>query len=468
MSENITTSVEQEFNSIRKSLDAEQWNDPLFIRDLSVEYETTNVTLAYRLMQRAHNLKPEGEVIKSKLAAYSEKIKQESPDFFKGISSTQNRQLEEITENRINFDTMKAFLRSHFSLCVILPVFVFFVYQAIIASERYESTAMIVIKQPDNGSSISPELAVLGSFGVPTADNDSRLLESYIYSADMLSYLDEKLDLKSHYASGSVDYFSRLANDSSVEDFIEYYKEHVVVNINDLSGIIELRVQGFEPEYAKLISEEIILKSESFINSIGYQLAAEQVKFMSNEHVTWQKNLKEAQNQMLAYQQKYKLLDPLAEGTALQSISYNLESQIATIKAQLIASQTLMADTAPEVQTLKNQLAALEGQLLSEKSRLAIRSDSEVSVSEIIAQFAALKIDYEMATQAYTASLASLEKAKVDAYRQIKYLVTIEKPTLPEENKYPQVLYNVTLLAIILSLLFGITKIVVATIKELN
>jgi len=463
--------IEKEFDRIKQNTDPSKWNDPVFIRNMAIEYENSNIILAYKLMGHAHNLKPSGTVIQSKLNEYVEKIRKEVPEFFKSTSSKQIVQQKKASAiNKSKFDTsiMTKIFRSHFVIFVLVPVLLFFIYQSLISSGRYESNAMIVVKQPDSSASMSPELAVLGSFGVQSADNDSGVLESYIYSTDMLSHLDQKLNLKKHYTSSQADVFSRLSSSSSIEDFIEFYKDHVTVTIDDMSGIILISVQGFEPKYAQIINKEIIAKSESFINNIGYQLASEQVKFMSNEHISWQENLKVAQNRMLAYQQKYRLLDPLAEGTAIQSISYNLENQIASIKAKLIASQALMSETAPEVQTLKNQLSALQGQLSNEKSRLAIRNDSEVSVSEIIAQFASLKIDYEMATQAYTASLASLEKAKVDAYRQIKYLITVEQPTLPEDNKYPQVLYNVALLAIILSLLFGITKLVIATIKELD
>jgi capsular polysaccharide transport system permease protein len=73
-----------------------------------------------------------------------------------------------------------------------------------------------------------------------------------------------------------------------------------------------------------------------------------------------------------------------------------------------------------------------------------------------------------MALQAYATSLASLEKSRVDAYQQQKYLVTIGKPTKPESTSYPAVGYNVTLFAVLLLLLYGIARIVIATILELK
>ncbi|GLX81307.1 lipopolysaccharide biosynthesis protein [Thalassotalea eurytherma] len=471
MSDSIINRVEQEFNVIKNNMTTEQWNDGVFIRDLAMEHENTNICLAYRLMQRAHNIKPEGQVIKNRLKHYTKQVNEQVPEFFGGITSSQiTLSVESPPQKnfRSKLGNYEHVLQNHFVMFVLIPVLIFAFYQGGIASERFESRAKILVQQPDSMSSVSPELAMLGSLGVQSGDNDAKLLEAFIYSVDMLKHLDSELGLKEHYSSHQADIFSRLDYDASTEDFFEFYTDHVNIETDELSGVIELKIQGFEPEYAKKISQEIIKRSEKFINEISYHLANEQVKFMSNEHAIWQKNLKLAQNKMLGYQQEYKLLDPIAEGTALQSISYNLEGQIASLKAQLHASKTLMADSAPEVQTLQNQLSALEQQLIQEKSRLSLNQANEKPVSEIIAQFAALKIDYEMATQAYTASLASLEKAKVDAYRQIKYLITVESPTLAEDNEYPRVIYNVTLLLIILSLMFGIVKMVIATIKELN
>jgi capsular polysaccharide transport system permease protein len=95
-------------------------------------------------------------------------------------------------------------------------------------------------------------------------------------------------------------------------------------------------------------------------------------------------------------------------------------------------------------------------------------SDDEESVGEILAQFADLKINLELALKAYTASQVSLEKSRIEAYRQLKFLVIVESPTLPEDSTYPKVFYNLALFLAVVMMLFLIGRIILATVKELR
>ena len=74
----------------------------------------------------------------------------------------------------------------------------------------------------------------------------------------------------------------------------------------------------------------------------------------------------------------------------------------------------------------------------------------------------------ELALQADTFSHVSLEKSRIEAYRQLKYLVTVESPTQPRESEYTEVFYNISLFLVISLMLFGTGRIVIATVTELR
>ncbi len=168
------------------------------------------------------------------------------------------------------------------------------------------------------------------------------------------------------------------------------------------------------------------------------------------------------------FQQKYNLLDPTAEGTAMQQITYTLEGQITAKEAQLKSLRSVMSDSAPQVRSLETELASLKQQVINERNKLVNDSGESVSVSEILSRFTDLKVKMELALKAYTSSQVSLEKSRVEAYRQLKYLVTVESATIPQESRYPDSFYNVALFALIASMLFAISKIVITTVKELK
>ena len=135
-----------------------------------------------------------------------------------------------------------------------------------------------------------------------------------------------------------------------------------------------------------------------------------------------------------------------------------------------------MTEKAPQVVMLASELNALKTQLELERDRLSTqqsKSSSNIknngtSVSEVLAQFSDLKIELELALKGYTSSEVSLDKARIEAYRQLKYLVVVETATLPQDNKYPNSLYNILLFAVLQLMLFGIGKIILATAKELR
>jgi capsular polysaccharide transport system permease protein len=95
-------------------------------------------------------------------------------------------------------------------------------------------------------------------------------------------------------------------------------------------------------------------------------------------------------------------------------------------------------------------------------------SHDALSLNEVLNKYSALKIDLDIALQAFTSSTVSLEKARIEAYRKIKYLVVVEKPRVPEDNQYPRVIYNISLLFVITIIIFGFVRIILATIRELR
>ena len=187
--------------------------------------------------------------------------------------------------------------------------------------------------------------------------------------------------------------------------------------------------------------------------------------------------MQEAKTGLLSFQRRHDLLDPQAEGIALQQITYQLEGQIAAKRTEIRALRSSMSEGASQVIQAKSQLDSMMLQLEKERSRLTNQKtggdtlpedEKNLSVSQILAKFSDYQINMELALQAYTSSQVSLEKSRIEAYRQLKYLVTVETPTKPEEAKYPEVLYNISLFLAVILMLFGIGRIVQATVAELR
>lgn len=477
--------LEQQFLQLRDTLKTEEFNSIAFLQQKAKELEDSDPQLSARILVRVNNLNRHKVEQKEK---QKQKVQAEKVQDHKVVEiSDSSAQSHHTTSNPVETDSnniiisvmhyvkspaliasINALKQSSFMWFVILPSLLFAIYQMFIATERFESQAQVIVQQPDAMATMDASMALLSGMGVPTGSSDTELVKAYIHSTDMVQYLNQQLDLRGHYSQNFIDYFSIIHEDDTSEELLAYYQERVNVVINEKSGVIGIYSQGFDSEYAQKLTNKIVKRAEWFINSIGHQLANAQLSFVQGEHATIEKKLAQAQTNLLNFQQKYNLLDPTAEGVAMQQITYTLEGQIAVKQTELKTIQTIMSAKAPQVLALQNELNALKEQLKSERNKLAQTGEGEIPVSEILAQFTDYKVKMELAIQAYTSSQISLEKSRIEAYRQIKYLIVVEKATLSEESKYPDVFYNISLFVLLFSLVFGIGKIVISTIQELK
>jgi capsular polysaccharide transport system permease protein len=365
-------------------------------------------------------------------------------------------------------------LKKPITLFVVLPLSVFIFYEIIWATPRYESQVQLIIQQPNGGVAVDPASVLLSGFTGVASNSDIELVRKFIHSNDMLSYLREVLEFKEHYSNSDIDMFSRLANDASNEKVLDYFISIVKLEVDEKSSVLTVKVQAFEPEFTQRLASSIANRAEWFINKISNDLAESQLVFVQQEHKRIEQRLEKSKASLLNFQRQYNLIDPTAESLALQQITNQLDAQIAAKEAELNSLLTSMSENATPVVVIKQELLGLKAQLENERQRMTVRTGTENSsispdgVNEIVAQFSQYKVNLELALQAYTASQLSMEKARIEAYRQIKYLVRVESATLPESAKYPRVTYNIVLFIIVNMMLFGVAKILVATFEELR
>ncbi len=447
--------TEEKFQQLRQSLTRAQFNDTVFLTAKAEQLEAQDKALAQRILVRVNNLK--------RIANDSHSSAKSGKD-----SATQTR--TKLSRAQAKIEKVKRLLNhSPFITFVVVPCVIFAFYQAVIATERFESQAQVIVKQPDGASTMDASMAMLSGLGLPSnGGSDTELVKAYIYSNDMLEYLQSSLNVRQHFSSSDIDWFSRLANDATREELFEYYNDRVAVEINDTSGVVAIYTQGFTAEFAQQLANSIVSRAEWYINSIGHQLAKSQLKFVTTEYQLVEQKLQKAQADLLKFQQQHNLLDPTAEGVAVQQIAYQLEGQITAKEAELKNLRTIMSEQAPKMVAMKSELTALKAQLVTERHKLSQHNEEQSSVGEILAQYSDLKVKADLALQAYTSSQISLEKSRIEAYRQLKYLITVQSATLSQESKYPDVPYNVSLFALVLAMAFVICRIIISTVRELK
>ena len=368
-------------------------------------------------------------------------------------------------ENKAILEKVKnlSFLDS-FNFVWILMIFVV-IYYVLIAAPRYVSTMILDVRSTsDNMSSQTTGiLSLISSTNV--ASDDLRYLRGFIESNDMLKLLDEKINLRALYQEQNIDLPFKIWDSSSMESFLKYYKNRVKLKSDDTTNLLRVEVEGFTPQTAHLIAQTIMQESEKFINEISHKSAREQMDFAESELIKYKERYQKAQNDLIAFQNKYGIFDPLKQAETKASLIGNLEAKLAEKEAKLLTLQSYMNELAPEIITLKAEISAIKKQLNKESSKISANNSSQ-KLNNLAAKFQDLSIELGFAQKAYETALKAYESARIEALRKIKTLVVIQKPDIPESAKYPERLYNIITAFVVLSLIFGIVKFVKMIIEE--
>ncbi|MEW5789230.1 MAG: capsular biosynthesis protein [Pseudomonadota bacterium] len=347
---------------------------------------------------------------------------------------------------------------------VALPMAVVLIYYAFFAADRYVSESVISVRASGENVNPIPGLAMLAGVS-PPAREDVLYLQAHIHSLDMLKHLDGKFDLRLAYGQPLLDPVYRLFPGVSQEWFHWYFQNRVELEFDEASSLLTVRVDGFTPEFAQAVNAEILAQSERFVNEISHKLAREQMAFADEELRKARDRYQQAKSRMVAFQNKHGLLDPQAQAQATATLSTQLEGDLARKEAELKALLSYLQEDSHQVVALRNEVAALKAQLAEERARVA-GSGSNGRLNALAAQFQDYILDAGFAEDAYKLALATVESTRIEATRKLKGVVVVEAPTRSETAEYPQRAYNLITLLVALSLIYGITRLVIATLHD--
>lgn len=361
-----------------------------------------------------------------------------------------------------SFQKFSPFLKS-FKVIYLLMFFVIF-YYLVIAADRYVSSITLSVRSINND--ITPISGLASLVGVNSgAREDVLFLKQYIHSLDMLNILEREIQLRTLYESQKKDPFYMLLNNASQESFLKFYQNRVAITLDDTSGLLQVDVEGFSPQDAQTIAQAILKESEHFINEISHSAAREQMIFAEQELLKAKTRLQTAKNELLAFQSRYGVFDPLKQAEAKANLTTGIESKIAEKETQLTTMRTYLNENAPQIVMLKSEVNALKQQLAKETSKIIASSNSK-QLNDLAARFQDLTIEAQFAQDTYTVALASVETTRIESSRKIKQLVVIQNANEPQSPEYPKKIYNIITIFVILSMVYGIIKLIAMIIEE--
>ncbi|WP_404416348.1 chain-length determining protein [Vreelandella aquamarina] len=336
------------------------------------------------------------------------------------------------------------------------------IYWFVWAEERYVSNATVVLESPQVATPEISLSSLMGGSGGSTAD--LLLLREHLLSVDMLRYLDEELDLRAHYSEHG-DIFATLRNPNGpIEDLHDYFLRRVEVELDEYAGVLNIRVQGYTPDFAHALATELLQAGENHMNEMGRRLAEEQVTFLENQMVRLEERFEETRSQLLEFQNEYGLVSPTTTVENINQVVATLEGDLARLQAQRNALASYQSNQSSELRRAEREIEALRDQIIEQRDRLAQTTGD--SLNRVSAEYQMLELRAEFAQETYSSALAALENTRLEAARQLKQVSVLQSPLMPEYPTEPERLYNSAVFAIITLFLALILSMMIMIIKD--
>ena len=367
-----------------------------------------------------------------------------------------------------------------FLACVVAPTVFCFLYFLLWASPEYLSEARIAVRSNANASTAATETgeavsapgsagsmfssATLAAGSRSTAQ-DAFIVTDYIRSLSIIEDLGGKQRVRKVYSRSDVDWFSRMNPSLPLEKVRDYWRSKVIATIDTIANIITVNVRAFSPGEAQELLDEVVKRSEALVNEMTERSRHDALKRAEGEIEVARARLREAQKAVLAFRNETSLVNPQATATTIGDMIAQLTKDKMTLEANRATTSSQVTDESPTRRVLNAQIVAIEDQIASLKDQLTSQSHSN-TISGQIANFDDLQLDAGFAQRMYGIAQTTYDKARLEQESQQLYIVTIVRPTLPEQVAYPRLITDTALIFIACLILWSMVALVVASIKE--
>lgn len=321
------------------------------------------------------------------------------------------------------------------------------VYYGIIASSRYVSDTQMVLSQQaglpgaggmaaEAGKSSLLSLIGMGAGGSQQSD-DTAIVVNYLQSPEAMEALDRAIGLRKIWSDPAVDYFSRLSDHASKEDFHKYYLKHITVTFDEVNPVIELKAEAFRPQEAQLIAKTLVRLAQDKLNIAFNGMREDALHFARSEVAQAEHQLASVNEQLRVYRNEHRDIDPRLSVQTVGTVTGGLFGQLAGAEANLRTMLSYAKPSSPQVKALKAHIEALKQQIAADRGLLA-GNGVEKPYADRLAGYEDLVLKQKFAQDSYTAALSFLSSNRATLAHQQAYLVDFLAPTLPQDPTEPQ------------------------------
>jgi capsular polysaccharide transport system permease protein len=306
-----------------------------------------------------------------------------------------------------------------------------------IGRNRYQVVSDFIVRQPETPSSTGSSLLgpIVAGPTMMGSIEDGRFLAVYLSSPEVMRRVFLRLRPQTTYARKGKDPFAGLPRSQNFDQELAFFRRQIMVWPQELTGVIRLTTIGLDPTTSYQLNRLLIAEAEGFLNTTNQAISRDQLAFAEKEVGLARERLLIAQRKLSAFQDQYGLIAPAQEAQATSSYITALESRLVDLKVQEASLKRQYKDPqSPEVAFVTDQVAELQRQIDEERALLVAPQGKDVN--KRLAQGQQLENEVSFATNQLTAALQAATNSRQKSQMQLKFLVVLSDPTVPQQQYF--------------------------------
>lgn len=351
-----------------------------------------------------------------------------------------------------------ALLATRLIAFVLLPTLLAGWYFFQLATPMFATRAEFVIQQAAP-TAVGGQLGGLLSGTALATSQDSIAVQGYLQSREAMARLEDDLGFRAHFQSPAIDPLQRLAPEASLEAAYRVYRRFVKISYDPTEGIVRMEVIAADPAVASAWADQLIHYAEEQVDHLTQRLRADQM-------TEAQAALAASQRKLIELQERFKVISSESEVGLMTAQISALESQLTTERLALAQMQANESPNQARMEPVKRRIATLEAEIAAVRARMTESTAESSSMAQVQGELLVAQADLQTRQMILATALQSMETARVEANRQVRYLSLSVRPIPPDAPTYPRAFENTAVTLLIMLGIYLMVSMTAAILRE--
>lgn len=348
---------------------------------------------------------------------------------------------------------------------VFIPTAVVGYYYFNIATPMYETESEFVIQTSDNPASGGGLGGLLAGTSFATAQ-DSIVVQGFLGSREAFQRLDREHGYVDHFQNPAIDDLQRLPQDATLDEAYAYFQDKVTIGYDPTEGIIRMGVVAATPEASQTFSEALVGYAEERVDGLTQEARGDQLQTATENYLEAEAKMLEAEQRVLDLQQQRGVLSADVELQSQMTIINSLELELENKRLELAELQDNARPNQSRVEVQQREIARLESRIRELRGDLTQNNNQSVSLARISGELRIAETELATRHTILQQAIASMETARLEASRQVRYLSMGVAPVAPVEPTFPRKIEGTILAFVLFAGIYILCSLTVSILRE--